>query len=403
MSNKLVFVLNCGSSSLKFALIDSLTQQQILSGLADSLGGQAPFIRFKYRGNKQTIDLHSNTEHQQAIDSLVTLLNQLGLTNQINAIGHRVVHGGEKFTQSVLIDSQVLAQIEQVSQLAPLHNPANIIGIKACQLAFDTLPQVAVFDTAFHQSIPKHAFLYALPHQLYSEHGIRRYGFHGTSHFFIATQASKLLNIELEQLNIISAHLGNGASITAIKNGKSVDTSMGLTPLEGLVMGTRCGDIDPAISGYLIDQLGYSQAQVTALLNKESGLLGISELSNDCRVIEENAQQGHVGAQLALDIFCYRLAKYIASYTVPLGRLDALVFTGGIGENSDTIRAKVLAMLTIFGFELDPTANTTARFGQGGQITTNQGPKALVIPTDEELVIAQDAIRLTTSASSDKE
>lgn len=395
MSTNLVLVLNCGSSSLKFCLIDATSQQQLISGLGDALGSDAPSIRYKYQGEKHTIALGKQHSHQQAIDKLVEVLNQLQLTAHISCVGHRVVHGGELFKQSVIIDETVLQQIEQVSTLAPLHNPANILGINVCQSAFPNVKQVAVFDTAFHQSIPPHAYLYALPYSLYQDHGIRRYGFHGTSHAYITTQAAQQLNVLPQDLNIISAHLGNGASVTAIKNGESVDTSMGLTPLEGLVMGTRSGDIDPAINGYLIDQLGYSQAQVTKLLNSESGLAGISQLSNDCRVIEDNAEQGHAGAQLALDIFCYRLAKYIASYTVPLGRLDALVFTGGIGENSDTIRANVLAHLSIFGFSINNDANKAARFGQSGQITNQQGPKALVIPTNEELVIAQDAIKLT--------
>lgn len=395
MSSKLVFVLNCGSSSLKFALIDSQSQQQILSGLADSLGSSQPFLQVKYQGNKQKVMLDAHATHQAAIDKLVEQLNELGLSSRINAIGHRVVHGGERFTQSVLINDEVMTQMEQVSNLAPLHNPANIIGINACKQAFSGVPQVAVFDTAFHQSMPAKAYLYALPYSLYQEHGIRRYGFHGTSHYFVTSQAAEMLSKPLDNLNIISAHLGNGASITAIKNGKSVDTSMGLTPLEGLVMGTRSGDIDPAIPAFLTEQLGYSAQQVTDTLNKQGGLLGLSELSNDCRVIEESAANGHPGAQLALDVFCYRLAKYIASYTVPLGRLDALVFTGGIGENSDTIRAKVLTQLTIFGFCVDDAANKAARFGQAGFITQDNGPKALVIPTNEELVIAQDALRIT--------
>ncbi|MDP2560221.1 acetate kinase [Psychrobium sp. 1_MG-2023] len=394
MTDKLVFILNCGSSSLKFALIDTQTQQQILSGLADSLASDSPIITIKYQGNKHRVTLPAQAAHQQAIDTVVAFLQQHQLATHVVAVGHRVVHGGEAFTESVIITPQVLSQIEQVSQLAPLHNPANIIGIKAAQQAFNQLPQVAVFDTAFHQTIPAKAYLYPLPYSLYEEHGIRRYGFHGTSHFYVTQQASQLLGIERDQLNIISAHLGNGASVTAIKNGQSVDTSMGLTPLEGLVMGTRCGDIDPAISHFLIDQLGYQQAQVNQLLNKESGLLGLSQLSNDCRVLEEEAEQGHEGARLALDIFCYRLAKYIASYTVPLGQLDAVVFTGGIGENSDMIRENVLRQLSIFGFKVDHDKNQAARFGASGIITNNAGPQAIVIPTNEELVIAQDSIRL---------
>ena len=397
MKNSLVFVLNCGSSSLKFALVDTKTEQQVLSGLADSLGSDSPILKVKYNGNKESIDLASGAMHQMAIDTLVSLLKQYQLYQAIVAIGHRVVHGGEKFKSSALITPQVIAGIQEVSQLAPLHNPANLIGIEATKKIFPSVPQVAVFDTAYHQTIPEHAFLYALPYQLYKENGIRRYGFHGTSHFYIAQQAAQMLGKPVAKLNIICAHLGNGASVTAIANGLSVDTSMGLTPLEGLVMGTRCGDLDPAINHYLIENLGYNQAEVSVLFNQKSGLLGISELSNDCRLIEESAADGHQGAQLALDIFCYRLAKYIASYTVPLGELDAVVFTGGIGENSDVIRANVLALLKIFGFTLDQEANLAARFGNAGFINGPTGPKAIVIPTDEELVIAQDAIRLTQS------
>lgn len=394
MNNKLVLVLNCGSSSLKFALINTHTQQQLLSGLGDALGSAEPLLSWKINGEKKRLSLPAGASHGPAIETLVAMLKEIDVEQQLVAVGHRVVHGAEKFSSSVLITDQVLAEIAQVSKLAPLHNPANILGIEAARAAFPNLPQVAVFDTAFHQSIPERAYLYALPRSLYREQGIRRYGFHGTSHFFVSREAARLLERPVERLNLITAHLGNGASVTAIKQGKSVDTSMGFTPLEGLVMGTRCGDLDPAIGQYLTDQLGYSDQQVNALLNKESGLLGISELSNDCRTIEEAAAAGHEGAQLALDIFCYRLAKYIASYTVPLGSLDALIFTGGIGENSDIIRAKVIELLTVFGFTLDHQANLDARFGKAGIISGATGPIAMVIPTDEELVIAQDAITL---------
>lgn len=394
MSKNLVLVLNCGSSSLKFALINSSNQQQELSGLADALGSMAPTLSMKHQGAKQIINLPEHASHQTAIDCLVAQLNRRDLAAQIIAIGHRVVHGGEKFTHSVLISSEVLNEIEQVSALAPLHNPANIIGIKACQQAFSDLPQVAVFDTAFHQTMPQEAYLYALPYHLYQEHGVRRYGFHGTSHYYIAGQAARLLNKPIADLNIISAHLGNGASVCAIKHGKSVDTSMGMTPLEGLVMGTRSGDIDPAVAGYLEEHLGYNADKINQCLNKEGGLLGLSQLTNDCRVLEEQASNGHQGAQLALDVFCYRLAKYIAAYTVPLGRLDAIVFTGGIGENSILIREHVLNALTIFGFEVCGQKNKDARFGNQGIITTENSPIAMVIPTNEELVIAQDAITI---------
>ena len=394
MEKTLVFVLNCGSSSLKFSLIDSQSHDEILSGLGDALGSDAPLVKYKYQGNKQTIDLPASATHQIAVDTIVTLLADLSLTDAVIAVGHRVVHGGELFTQSAVITEQVLSQLEQLSKLAPLHNPANIIGIKAASQAFPSLKQIAVFDTAFHQTMPEKAYIYALPRPLYKDHGIRRYGFHGTSHLYITQQAAVILDKPLDDINIISAHLGNGASVTAIKNGKSVDTSMGLTPLEGLVMGTRCGDLDPAISQYMIDQLDYTNEQVNDIFNKKSGLLGLSDISNDCRIVEERSVQGDELCKLAIDVFCYRLAKYIASYTVPLGRLDALVFTGGIGENSDMIRMKVLEQLTIFGFEIDAQANLNARFGTGGKITTTSSPIAMVIPTNEELVIALDAISL---------
>ncbi len=396
MSNKLVLVLNCGSSSLKFAIIDAVTGDDQISGLAECFGLEDARIKWKVNGKKSEANLGAFTAHREAVDFIVTSI--LGdhplIAEQIQAIGHRVVHGGEKFTHSVIIDESVVQGIEDCAALAPLHNPAHLIGIRASQAAFPALPQVAVFDTAFHQTMPEKAFIYALPYKLYRENSIRRYGMHGTSHLFVSREAAKAIGKNIEDTNVICAHLGNGASVTAIKGGKSVDTSMGLTPLEGLVMGTRCGDLDPSIIHHLVSRLGYTLDEVNNLMNKQSGLLGISELTNDCRGIEEGYENGHKGATLALDIFCYRLAKSIASYTVPLGRLDALVFTGGIGENSDLIRAKVLNMLEIFNFEVDSERNAAARFGKQGQITTDNGPIALVIPTNEEWVIAEDAMAL---------
>lgn len=396
MSNKLVLVLNCGSSSLKFAIIDALTGDDQISGLAECFGLEDSRIKWKVDGNKCEAKLGAFTAHREAVEFIVTKI--LGehpqIAEQIQAIGHRIVHGGEKFTHSVIIDESVIHGIEDCAALAPLHNPAHLIGIRAAQASFPKLPQVAVFDTAFHQSMPAHAYVYALPYKFYREHNIRRYGMHGTSHLFVSREAAKAIGKDLSQTNVICAHLGNGASVTAVKGGKSVDTSMGLTPLEGLVMGTRCGDLDPSIIYHLVDRLGYTLDEVNNIMNKQSGLLGISELTNDCRGIEEGYQNGHKGATLALEIFCYRLAKYIASYTVPLGRLDALVFTGGIGENSELIREKVLNLLSIFNFEVDPERNKAARFGHQGQITTDNGPIALVIPTNEEWVIAEDAVSL---------
>lgn len=396
MSNKLVLVLNCGSSSLKFAIIDALTGDDQISGLAECFGLEDSRIKWKVDGKKQEASLGAFTAHREAVEYIVNDI--LGahpqIAEQIHAIGHRIVHGGEKFTQSVIIDETVVQGIEDCAALAPLHNPAHLIGIRAAQASFPELPQVAVFDTAFHQTMPEKAFIYALPYKLYRENAIRRYGMHGTSHLFVGREAAKAIGKDIADTNIICAHLGNGASVTAIKGGKSVDTSMGMTPLEGLVMGTRCGDIDPSIIHHLVSRLGYTLDEVNNLMNKQSGLLGISELTNDCRGIEEGYENGHKGATLALEIFCYRLAKYIASYTVPLGKLDAVVFTGGIGENSDLIRAKVLNLLEIFNFEVDDERNKAARFGNQGQITTDNGPIALVIPTNEEWVIAEDAMSL---------
>ncbi len=399
MSNKLVLVLNCGSSSLKFAVIDAATGEDYISGLAECFGLEDSRIKWKANGEKGEASLGAFTAHREAIEYIVTqiLAKEPELAAQIQAVGHRVVHGGEKFTKSVIIDEQVIAGIEECASLAPLHNPAHLIGIRAAMASFPKLPQIAVFDTAFHQTMPEKAYIYALPYKLYRENAIRRYGMHGTSHLFVSREAAKVLNKPVEETNVIVAHLGNGASVTAVKDGKSVDTSMGMTPLEGLVMGTRCGDMDPSIVYHLVHQLGYTIEEVDTMLNKQSGLLGISELTNDCRGIEEGVVDGHKGATLALDIFCYRLAKYIASYTVPLGRLDALVFTGGIGENSKLVREKVLNLLTIFNFNVDDERNTAARFGAEGVITADDSAVAMVIPTNEEWVIAEDSIRLISA------
>ncbi|WP_028864054.1 acetate kinase [Psychromonas aquimarina] len=399
MSNKLVLVLNCGSSSLKFAVINADNGDEIISGLAECFNLPDARIKWKIAGKKETFNLPANSAHSAAITYIVEdiIKKEQGLAEQLVAIGHRIVHGGEKFTKSVIINEDVLEGIEECASLAPLHNPAHILGIKVAQQAFPSLPQVAVFDTAFHQSMPAEAFMYALPYNLYKEKGIRRYGMHGTSHLFVSQEAAKVLNKPVEETNVITAHLGNGASITAVKNGKSVDTSMGMTPLEGLVMGTRCGDIDPSIIEHLVTRGGYSLEGVMDMLQKQSGLLGISGVSSDCRDIEENYANGHHGAMLAMDMFCYRLAKYIASYAVPLGRIDAIVFTGGIGENSNLIRGKVLDLLTVFGYQVDAQKNKAARLGEQGIITADNSPVAMVIPTNEEWVIAQDSAELVSA------
>ncbi|HDZ9390389.1 TPA: acetate kinase [Vibrio cholerae] len=395
--SKLVLVLNCGSSSLKFAVVDAQSGEQHLSGLAECLHLPEARIKWKLDG-KHEAQLGEGAAHDEALSFIVEtiLASKPELAAQLKAIGHRVVHGGEQFTQSALIDDAVLKGIEDCAALAPLHNPAHIIGIKAAQKAFPELKNVAVFDTAFHQTMPEEAYLYALPYNLYKEHGIRRYGMHGTSHLFIAREAAERLGKPANELNIINCHLGNGASVCAIKNGQSVDTSMGLTPLEGLVMGTRCGDIDPAIIFHLHDTLGYSVEKINTMLTKESGLLGLTEVTSDCRFVEDNYSQKEEATR-AMDVFCHRLAKYVAGYTASLdGRLDAITFTGGIGENSAPIREMVLNRLAIFGITVDSAANLKARFGGEGVITTADSRiPAMVIATNEELVIAEDTARLT--------
>lgn len=399
MNNKLVLVLNCGSSSLKFAVINADNGGEIISGIAECFNLPDARIKWAIAGKKKSTNLPSHSAHSAAISYIVEeiIKKEAGLVEQFVAIGHRIVHGGEKFTESVIIDDAVLEGIEECSSLAPLHNPAHVLGIKAAQYAFPALPQVAVFDTAFHQTMPAKAFMYALPANLYKDKGIRRYGMHGTSHLFVSQEAAKILHKPVQEINVISAHLGNGASVTAIKNGKSVDTSMGMTPLAGLVMGTRCGDLDPSIIEHLITREGYSLTGVMDMLQKQSGLLGLSGLSSDCRVILDAADEGHKGAILALDVFCYRLAKYIASYAVPLGRIDAIIFTGGIGENSAAIRKKVLDLLTVFGFQVDQQKNAAAILGNKGIITAADSPIAMVIPTNEEWVIAEDSAALVSA------
>lgn len=394
--SKLVLVLNCGSSSLKFAIVDAQTGDEHLSGLAECLHLPEARIKWKLDG-KHEAQLGEGAAHKEALSFIVEtiLASKPELAENLGAIGHRVVHGGEQFTQSALITDDVLKGIENAASFAPLHNPAHLVGIEAAKAAFPNLKNVAVFDTAFHQTMPEEAYLYALPYKLYKEHGIRRYGMHGTSHYFIAQEAAARLGKPVEELNIINCHLGNGASVCAIKNGKSVDTSMGMTPLEGLVMGTRSGDLDPAIIFHLHDALGYSVEQINNMLTKESGLMGLTEVTSDCRFVEDNYGSKEEATR-AMDVFCHRLAKYVAGYTACLdGRLDAIVFTGGIGENSGPIREQVLNRLGLLGVEVDQERNLKARFGGEGVITTdNSRVPAMVISTNEELVIAQDTARL---------
>jgi len=402
-----ILVINCGSSSVKFSLIQPESGLSLLSGLAECLTTPQAIIKIKHNvgiDNEKQIEksaLVAPFNHQVALNTLVNKLVQLNLVDNIVAVGHRVVHGGEHYSQPTLINADVKNNIEKLAKLAPLHNPANLIGINVCQQAFATLPQVAVFDTAFHQSMPEKAFLYGIPFKLYQEHSIRRYGFHGTSHYFVANQAAKLMNKPLEQCNLISAHLGNGCSVTVIKNGQSVDTSMGMSPLEGVMMGTRSGDIDASIIVHLVEQLGFSVEEVNTLLNKKSGLLGLSALSNDCRTLEaamlDKSHPQSTQAKLALTVFCYRIAKSIASYTASLSELDGLIFTGGIGENSDWVRQEVVTQLALLNFHLCEEKNQATRFGTSGNIAINTSRPCWVIATNEEWVIAEQTAQLLTS------
>lgn len=388
----MILVINCGSSSAKFAITNPKTGDTALIGLAEKLGTSSAEIGFKINDQKISLSLTQN-DHTGAMNALIKQLNDADLLSKIRAVGHRVVHGGAYFHQSSVINNDVLNKIRACEPLAPLHNPANILGIEIAQQQFPNLPHIAVFDTAFHHDIPEHAHLYAIPQSISRTHQIRRYGFHGTSHRFVANRAAEFIGKPLNELALISAHLGNGGSVTAILNGSSVDTSMGFTPLEGLIMGTRSGDIDAGLLTYLSNVLKLDTTDIIDLLNKKSGLLGISELSNDCRELEKAAGNGHVGAILALEMYVYRLAKYIAAYVVPLGRVDALIFTGGIGENSSFLRAKVLEKLSFLGFKIDNAANELACRGQSGNIST--GTAAWVINTNEEWLIAQDTATLS--------
>jgi acetate kinase len=388
-----ILVLNSGSSSLKFSLINPATRETVLSGMADKLGQTQASIYFRHAGQKTEKSL-DKSDHQTAVVEIFQFIDSHGLTSAIAGIGHRVVHGGERFKSSTLITSDVLSAIEACVPFAPLHNPANLVGIRGAMAAAPHLPQVAVFDTAFHQSIPEHAYLYAVPMEWYRSHGVRRYGFHGTSHQYVVQQAADMLNIPLDKSAFISAHLGNGSSAAAVLNGKSVDTTMGFTPLEGLVMGTRSGDIDPGLPPYIARALGITPDEVVELLNKKSGLLGLSELSNDMRELIDAEANGHEGARIAIEVFSFRLAKAIGALACSLPRLDALIFTGGIGENAALVRHKVLVWLSIFDFEEDPEANAAAVGGKNGVITKEDSNVALVIHTNEEIMIVNETIEV---------
>ncbi len=399
-----ILVLNAGSSSLKFQLFGLPDLRVLASGLIEQIGDEqspARLILFDDAGSEQTLKRTTAVaEHRKAIMVMADLLRESGAMTDINelaGIGHRVVHGGEAFHEPVLIDESVLAAVEELIPLAPLHNPANLTGIRVAMEHADTVPQVAVFDTAFHQTIPDYGYLYALPYTLYEEQKVRRYGFHGTSHGYVAGQAAHYLSKPLAGLNIISLHLGNGASAAAVQGGNCIDTSMGLTPLEGLIMGTRSGDLDPAILFYLARETGMDMDDLDTLLNKQSGLKGICG-ENDMRTITELAEQGDQQARLALTMFCYRLKKYIGAYIAALGGVDCIVFTGGIGENSAIVRQMSCQGLERLGIILD-TEKNAQRHNETFEIqATDSMVSILVVPTDEELAIATQTMQVINNA-----
>ncbi|MDT8370193.1 MAG: acetate kinase [Longimicrobiales bacterium] len=404
-----VLVLNAGSSTLKFELVRTdaermaaVTDEKLATGVVERIGGEA-VITLRLPGRANRVETAPLSDIRAAVDWILKWVASkgsgvdIGSVREIEAVGHRVVHGGEAFRGSVRVDDEVLRRLDELIHLAPLHNPYNIRGIRAIRDVLGSgVPQVAVFDTAFHATLPEHAYLYAIPYQLYRRYGLRRYGFHGTSHRYVAWRYRRLLEIPKEEVKIITVHLGNGCSACAIEGGRSVDTSMGFTPLEGLVMGTRSGDVDPALLDYIAAREGMSPREVEGLLNRSSGLLGISGLTHDMRdLLAEVEEHDDRRARLAIEIFCYRVRKYIGAYLAALGGADAIVLTGGIGQNSPEIRRRILEGLGWFGLEVDDEANAALVGGGTGRITSDDSRLAVwVIPTDEELLIARDTFRL---------
>ncbi len=392
-----VLVLNSGSSSVKFALLDPGSGERLATGEGERLGTADAVLRVRWGPGAVTRERLMGASHKAIVSRVIDHLAGAGHAGAgLTGVGHRVVHGGERFTAAALVDDAVIAELRAVSPLAPLHNPANLAGIEAVRAVLPDVPQVAVFDTAFHQTMPPRAFRYAVPEDWYTRYGVRRYGFHGTSHRFVSERAAALLGRPLSELRLVTAHLGNGCSAAAVCDGLSVDTTMGLTPLEGLVMGTRSGDVDPGVFGYLAGRTGLDAAQLTDILNTASGLAGLSGVGNDMRAVQRAAATGNEQAQLTLDVFVHRLCKAIAGLVVSLERLDALVFTGGIGEHSALVRGMALARLGFLGVAEDPAANAVHGRGTGGRVSQPGPVLALVVPTDEELMIARDTMRVVT-------
>ena len=394
-----ILVINCGSSSLKYQLINSASEAVLAKGLCERIGIEGSQITYQPAGGEKEVTVSPMPTHTQAIQMVLDALTNdktgvIKSLDEVGAVGHRIVHGGEAFTASTLITEEAVKAIEECSDLAPLHNPANLIGIRACQELMPNTPMVGVFDTAFHQTMPEKAYLYGLPYEYYEKYKVRRYGFHGTSHSFVSKHAAKFLGMDINNSKIIVAHLGNGASISAVLNGKCVDTSMGLTPLEGLVMGTRSGDIDPAIMEYIAKKEDLDIAGIMNVLNKKSGVYGLSKnLSSDFRDLEEAMENGNQYAKAALEVFCYRVAKYIGSYVAAMNGVDAIAFTAGIGENAGIVREKVLGYLGYLGITLDEEANK--KRGEDFVISTPDSKvKVAVIPTNEELAIARETVAL---------
>ncbi|MBP3040381.1 acetate kinase [Bacillaceae bacterium Marseille-Q3522] len=388
-----IIAINAGSSSLKFQLFDMPSEEVVTKGLIERIGLKDSVFNIKVNGNKieETLDI---PDHEVAVKLLLDKLTSIGVIqslDEINGIGHRVVHGGEEFPDSVLIDEEVMDKIDQLSELAPLHNPANLTGIKAFKHVLPNVPAVAVFDTAFHQTMPKSSYLYSLPIEYYKNYGIRKYGFHGTSHKYVTQRAAELLGRPLEQLRLISCHLGNGASIAAVEGGKSIDTSMGFTPLAGVTMGTRSGNIDPALIPFIMEKTNKTAEEVLTILNKKSGMLALSGFSSDLRDIIEKAGEGNERAELALEVFASRIHKYIGSYAARMSGVDAIIFTAGIGENSAPIRSRILKGLEFMGVYWDPSLNQVQ--GEEAFVNYPHSPvKVIVIPTNEEVMIARDVI-----------
>ncbi len=394
-----ILVLNSGSSSVKYQVIDMEGERVLAKGLVERIGLAGSRLKHR-RGQEEVVVEEEIKNHSEAIELILRYLSHpeygaIRDPEEIAAVGHRVVHGGEKFSGSVLITDEVLQSIRECIPLAPLHNPANLAGILAAQEKLPGKPMVAVFDTAFHQTMPPHSYMYALPYEIYQERKVRRYGFHGTSHRYVSARAAFILGRPIQELKIITAHLGNGASMCAVKGGKSVDTTMGYTPLEGLYMGTRCGDLDPAVPLALQNQLRLTPQEVDHLLNKKSGMLGVSGISSDMRDLEEAAEKGNPRAELALRMYAYKVKKYIGAYAAAMGGLDALVFTAGIGENSSLIRKWSCEGLEFLGIEIDDELNRVTVGGKEGIISKGE-VKVLVIPTNEELVIARDTMEIVS-------